>query len=133
MDTMHLDKKSLRKFGITMAVACLVIAVLIFVKHRHIMIPVILVSAGFFATGLLTPFLLKPLYCLWMRLAFVLSWVNTRIILLLVFFLIFTPIGLVLKLLRKDLLDRKIDKDKDSYWQRRQKKQFSRIDYERLF
>ena len=45
-----------------------------------------------------------------MGLAFCLGWVNTRIILTLVYYLVVTPIGLMMRLLRKDLLNLKIGK-----------------------
>lgn len=68
-----------------------------------------------------------------MRFALVLSWVNTRLILLIIFYLIFTPIGLAMRLFGIDLLERKSDKNKKSYWKKKEKKSFSRLDYERQF
>lgn len=133
MDKISLDKRSLRKFGVTMGIAFFVISALIFVKHRHGFTPGLAVSGVFFAVGLFTPHLLRPVYISWMKFAYVLGWVNTRIILLLVFFLIFTPIGLVLKLLGKDLLDRKIEKDKETYWHQKDKQAFDPRSFERLF
>lgn len=77
--------------------------------------------------------LLKPLYALWMKFALVLSWINTRIILFLMFYLIFTPLGLILKLLGKDLLDIKINKSAKSYWRKKEKNEFGLSSYERQF
>jgi len=74
--------------------------------------------------------LLKYLYIIWMRLAFILGWINTRILLLAIFYLLFTPIGIGIKLFGVDLLERKIDKNKDSYWK---KKDSLAADYERQF
>ncbi len=54
--------------------------------------------------ALLVPKLLAPLEWLWMRLGGVLGWVNTRIILSAIFFALFTPIGLLLRLFGKDRL-----------------------------
>ncbi len=74
--------------------------------------------------------LLKYLYIIWMRLAFILGWINTRILLLAIFYLLFTPIGIGIKLFGVDLLERKIDKNKDSYWKKRDS---LAADYERQF
>jgi hypothetical protein len=76
---------------------------------------------------------LKPFYYLWMRLAWILSWVNTRLVLVIIFYLVFTPIGLLMKLLGKDLLSLKIEPQKDSYWLKKEKKAFNPQDYERQF
>jgi hypothetical protein len=133
MEKINLDKKSLRKFGITMGIAFLVITLLMLIRHRHSVIPTSIISALFFVASLIIPGVLKPAYILWMKLAFVLGWVNTRLILMIIFYILFTPAGLIMRLFRVDLLDRKIDKSKDSYWKKREKKVFNPSDYERLF
>jgi hypothetical protein len=68
-----------------------------------------------------------------MRFAYLLAWINTRLILCAIFYLVFTPIGLVMRLLKIDPLDRKIDKNKNSYWIKKEKKDFCPLDYERQF
>lgn len=126
------DTGKLKSFGITMGIVFLAISLVLFFKHRN---PVVLaaISAGFFLTAFVTPELLKPIYIFWMKLALVLSWVNTRLILFLLFYLIFTPIGLIIKLLHKDLLHIKIDKTNKTYWKEKEKKEFGLASYERQF
>jgi uncharacterized protein involved in cysteine biosynthesis len=51
-----------------------------------------------------------------MKFAFVLGWVNTRIIITLIFFLVVTPIGLIMRILKSDLLAEKINKNTETYW-----------------
>ena len=87
----------------------------------------------FAVCGLLVPSLLKPVYVAWMAFAFVLGWVNTRVLLGLFFYLVVTPVGLVLRLARKDLLDKKIDRNAGTYWKKREKKPVDYARYERLF
>lgn len=70
----------------------------------------------FFITGLATPMVLKPIYTVWMKFAFALGWVNTRIIITLIFFLVVTPIGLIMRILKRDLLAEKINKNTETYW-----------------
>ncbi|PIQ90412.1 MAG: hypothetical protein COV71_04105 [Candidatus Omnitrophica bacterium CG11_big_fil_rev_8_21_14_0_20_41_12] len=126
------DVGKFKSFGITMGVAFLVISSILFFKHKSV-VAYVIVSAVFFLIAIVIPKLLKPLYIFWMRLALVLSWVNTRLILFLLFYLIFTPIGLIIKILRIDLLDRKIDKTKGTYWKDKEKKEFGLASYERQF
>lgn len=133
MEKLKTDKKTLRAFGLTMAAACTVIALIIFLRGRHSSLPALTLAGGFLALGALLPGALKPAYIFWMRLAAVLAWINTRLILSLIFYLVMTPIGLVMRLLRIDLLERRIDKKKDSYWISVAPRPFERQDHERQF
>jgi len=133
MAKLDFAQQNLKKFGITMAVAFMVITGIILLKHRHSALPTLIIAVIFFIFAYIAPFVLKPVYILWMRLAFILSWVNTRLILTLIFYLVFTPIGLVLRVCGVDLLQIKIKKDKTSYWLKREPKVFSPTDYQRQF
>jgi hypothetical protein len=73
------------------------------------------------AAAFICPRLLAPLYKGWMKFGHVLGWINARIILGLVFFVLVTPIGLVMRLAGKDLLHMKTKKPA-SYWIRRDNK-----------
>lgn len=133
MEKLDLDKKSLRKFGITVAIAFLIITFIIFIRHKYSPMTTFIISAIFFISAFTIPTLLRPIYILWMKLAFVLGWVNTRLILCILFYLFFAPIGLVMRLFKIDLLDRKIEKNKDSYWRKKEKVEFNPLNYERQF
>jgi len=74
-----------------------------------------IVAAILATISLAIPSLLQPVYHWWMKLAHVLGWINTRILLSIVFFLIFLPVGAMLRLLGKDPMSRKLDKVKASY------------------
>lgn len=65
--------------------------------------------------ALVCPRLLAPLYKAWMTFGHGLGWINARIILGLVFFVMVTPIGLVMRLAGKDLLRMRTRKSA-SYW-----------------
>ncbi|MDP8259608.1 MAG: SxtJ family membrane protein [Candidatus Gygaella obscura] len=116
MEKIDFSKNSLRKFSFVMTLALLVISLIVFLKRDYLAKELILLAGLFLAVGIFKPLLLKPVYYAWMKLACVLCWINTRLILGLLFFLIFTPIGLLLRLFKKDLLERKIDKNQNSYW-----------------
>lgn len=62
---------------------------------------------------------LRPGYAGWMKVAHFIGGIVTTVILAAVFFLVFTPVALVIKLAGKDHLDRKIDSAAPSYWHKR--------------
>lgn len=132
MGKLNPDKRVLRTFGMTMGIAFLAISSLFFFRQKHAGATYsLVVSCVFFIMRLVLPTFLKPVYVVWMRLAFVLGWVNTRIILIVMFYLIFTPIGLVMRLFRVDLLERK--KKEETYWKNKEKEAFDFSNYERRF
>ncbi len=133
MEKLSLDNKTLKRYGVTMFVALVIIGTILLVKHKPGFVWLYAAGGMFLISGITIPSSLKQVYIAWMKLAFVLGWINTRIILALMFYLVFTPIGLAMKLFGKDLLDRKIEKDKQSYWIKREAKSFNPLDYERQF
>ena len=80
-----------------------------------------------------TYLLLKPLHKLWMTLAVLLGWLMTRIILIVLFYLVVTPIGLLARVCGKDFLNRDFDRKVNSYWIPRKTIPFDRKSYERQF
>ncbi|MBI5814496.1 MAG: hypothetical protein HZB29_02670 [Nitrospinae bacterium] len=73
-------------------------------------------SALFAFFAAVAPMSLLPLYRLWAKFAAGLAWFNTRLLLAAVFYLVITPIGLIMRLMGKDILDEKIDRAASSYW-----------------
>jgi hypothetical protein len=65
--------------------------------------------------GLVRPTSLRPVYRGWMRFGQLASLVMTPLVLGLVFFLLFLPIGLIMRLSGHDPMRRKLDPDADSY------------------
>lgn len=132
MEKLRLDKKSLRKFGITICIVFLVMGLIAIIRDRNASLP-IYISIIFLVPAIIMPVLLKPVYILWIRFAYLLSWINTRSILIIIFYLIFAPIGIVMRLFGIDLLDRKIDDKKNSFWKEKEKRELGPLDYERQF
>jgi len=65
--------------------------------------------------ALIYPLSLKPFYKVWMLFGAVMGWINTRLILGVVFYCVFMPFGLIMKLFGKDLLSRKLDSSLTTY------------------
>ena len=85
------------------------------------------------ALAFFAPIVLKPLFKVLTTVGHAIGWVNTRILLGIIFYVIFTPIGILSKLLRKDLLDKRLNKDAKSYWNKKDKGVFVKEQYERQF
>ena len=66
-------------------------------------------------------------------LARAIGWVNTRILLAVTFYLVFAPVGLVARLLRRDLLKLRFRSSQASYWIPCEPKAFNKEDYTRQF
>ncbi len=126
-------RKEVRKFGYLFAVVFSIIAAYTLYRGSSHWPWFLGAAILFLIAGIAAYPALRPVYVGWMKFAFVLGWINTRILLGLMFFLVFTPIGLVLRLMGKDLLDRKIDRSAKSYWVKRERKDFEPERYKRLF
>ncbi len=124
----------MRSFGLTVGGAFIVLGGLL-LWWGHPDTALILDSLGglLVALGFLWPRGLSPIYRGWMRFAFILAWFNTRLILSLVFYLLITPVGFLLRLLGKRPLDLGWEPDRESYWIRRVKTPFDPKRYEKHF
>lgn len=112
-------KKELREFGLTIG-AILVILGFVSLWRGKAAYPYLLVVGGLFlASGLIFPAVLLPFQKAWMAIAVIIGFFVSHIILVLVFYLAITPIGLLLRILRNDILDMRILKDRTSYWKDR--------------
>jgi len=79
------------------------------------------------ALALVWPRSLTQVYRLWMTVGGVLGWINTRIILGVLFYLLFTPIGLCMRLRGKDPMRRTLSPEAESYRVVRQLRPYSHM------
>jgi len=134
-NNLDLSKKNLTKFAITIAIVFFVIGILIFWKGsaKENGYYLLTIAALFLVSGILMPKILSSVYKIWMGIAFTLGWFMTRLILSIMFYLIFTPIGVCIRLFGGDLLNKKFDRDTKSYWIKRKQTSFEKVKYEHLF
>jgi len=112
----HADRKALRSFGFVMAGALAVIALVLLWKQRA-GAPWLAGGAVIFGgLGLMLPMALKPVYIVWMTFAHYLSFVMTYVILTLFFYLILSPVGLIMRLFGKDILATRFPGKTETYW-----------------
>ena len=127
------EKSDWQKFGIIIGLILLIIAGFLFSKENESFQIFLAFGLAFFSASITIPFILKPIYWLWMFLGTIFGWVMTRLILSILFYTVFTPIGLILKLFGKQFLDLRWDKSKESYWNKRDSKHFIKEQYEKQF
>lgn len=97
------DKKGLRDFGLITGGLFIALFGLLFPWLFNVNTPVwpFNLAGVLWILALLIPNVLKPIYTVWMSFALVLGWINTRIILALVFYIVITPTGLIMLLFGK--------------------------------
>lgn len=132
-DRIDSSRREVRKFGLLFAAICAVVGGYSLYSDGTVWPWSFAGSLFFLITGLFIYPVLKPVYVVWMKFAQVLAWLNTRIILGIAFYLIMTPMGALLKVLGKDLLDQRIDRKAATYWKKREQLPFDPGRYERLF
>jgi polyferredoxin len=125
--------KAIQKFGYTIAIFLLVVSGILYYYEKESSVLVAAIGLMFLLITVAAPTLLKPINIIWMSFAIFLGFVSTRILLGILFYGILTPIGLVIKLTRKDPLGLEIKRDKKSYWEKRSITKKDKIDYERQF
>ena len=81
----------------------------------------IIVSSIFLVLGLINSKLLTSLNKLWIKFGEILGIIIAPIVMALVYFVILTPVSLIVRLFGKDVLGLKVFKEKDSYWIKRKK------------
>jgi len=105
-----------KSFGLVFFVIFIIIALWPLLNDGNIRIWSIIVSIIFLILGLLNSKILTPFNKLWMRLGTLLGIIVSPIVMGVVYFGIITPIGLIMKLFGKDVLNLKLDKNKKTYW-----------------
>jgi hypothetical protein len=106
----------LRKFGLIMAAAFAVIGGLFLWRHVSAW-PYLFGVGGFFLIcGIIVPRILAPIEWLWMKLAHAMGIVMTYILLTLTYYIVITPVGLLMRIFGNDPMKRKFDTNNDSYW-----------------
>ena len=115
MDHKDIKIGSNRSFGLVFFVVFLLISIYPFLKDGNIRIWSLIISFIFLVLGLLNSNLLSPLNKLWFKFGLFLGKIISPIIMGIIFFLVVTPIAIIMRLLNKDLLNLKF-KENNTYW-----------------
>jgi len=125
--------RELRKFGLLVGGVFALIGVVLLLRHRAAAPYFLSAGALLILPGLIVPRVLRPVYLAWMSLAILLGFVVSGILLILLFFFVITPIGLVARCLGNDFLNLKLDPTAASYWRPRERRSKTPAEYERQF
>ena len=104
-----------RSFGVVFFIVFLLVALYPLLKGNDLRIWSLVISFIFLILGLINSKILTPLNRLWFKFGLLLGKFISPLIMGIIFFVVVTPIGIIMRLLKKDLLNLKYNK-KETYW-----------------
>ena len=113
---MKAKKGSNKSFGIVFFIVFLLIGIWPLINNETYRLWSFVISIIFLILGLSNSKLLTPLNNLWFKFGIFLGKIISPLIMAIIFFLIVTPIGIIMKILKKDLLNLKFNNKKETYW-----------------
>ena len=105
-----------KSFGIVFAIVFLIVALYPLLNSEGLRIWALIVSAVFLLLVFIAPKTLSLPNRLWFKFGMILGSIIAPIVMALVYFITVLPTGLIMRLLGKDLLKQKLDKNAKSYW-----------------
>ncbi len=124
--------RTLRKFGVTVGTAFLVLGGVWYLRHRAYAPVGVGLGALLLLAGLVIPYTLRLTYLAWMALAAVLGRVMTAVLLTVLFYLFLTPLSWLARMAGHDPLQRR-RRAAATCWQPREKTGSTADDYERQY
>src|SRR5689334_11092600 len=110
------SRQKLRSFGLVLASGFFVIGMWPTVfRHHNPNRWAVGLSLLFVSAGILIPNALKYVHRVWMTFGNVLGWINSRVLLTVVYYVVVTPLSLIIGLVGHDPMNRKFDKGTDTY------------------
>ena len=113
MDELKLSSN--RNFGVVFFIVFLLIGLYPLLKGNDLRIWSLIISFIFLALGLINSRILTPLNKLWFKFGLLLGKFISPLIMGIIFFIVVTPIGIIMRLFKKDLLNLKFN-EKETYW-----------------
>ena len=104
-----------RSFGVVFFVVFLLIALYPLTNSEGIIVWSVIISFIFLVLGLLNSKILTPLNKIWFKFGIILGEIISPLIMGIIFFLVVTPIGLLMRIFGKDVLNLKYNKNQ-TYW-----------------
>ena len=123
------DVRKLRKFGFVVGGVFTAFLVIFVLRHKHHVPFYVSAVAGptLLLGALVWPRALAPVERGWSLLAHALGFINTRILLAFVFFVVLAPIALFMRVIGKDPLERRPDRGRSTYWRTREPAEADRL------
>ena len=111
----EIKTSSNRSFGIVFFLVFLIIAIYPLINGDNIRIWSLIISIIFLILGLFKSRILTPLNLIWIKFGILLGKIISPLIMGVIFFLVVTPIGILMRIFQKDLLNLKFNANK-TYW-----------------
>ena len=113
------EQSSEKSFGIVFSIVFLIVALYPLITSAGLRIWALVVSIIFFLLAFLAPKILVLPNKLWFKFGLLIGSIVAPIVMAFVYFVTVLPTGLIMRLLGKDLLKQKLDKNAKSYWVKR--------------
>ena len=110
------EQSSEKSFGVVFSIVFLIVALYPLINSAGLRIWALVVSIIFFLLAFLAPKILVLPNKLWFKFGILLGSIIAPIVMAFVYFVTVLPTGLIMRLLGKDLLKQKLDKNAKSYW-----------------
>ena len=118
MKTEKIEIGSNRSFGLVFFFVFLIIAFYPLLNEKPINALLLGISIIFLILGLLNSKILNPLNIIWFKFGLLLGRIISPLVMGVIFFVIVTPIGIFMRLIKKDLLNLKFNNNK-TYWSKK--------------
>ncbi|MEM6455097.1 MAG: SxtJ family membrane protein [Acidobacteriota bacterium] len=125
--------KDLRSFGLLVGLVFALIGVFLISRAYLAGPPLAALGATLLLAGTFAPRRLRPAYFGWMALAITLGVIMTHVLLTLFFVIVLLPVGLFFRLIRRDVLERRPDRQAASYWKDKTYPIADRTRFEKMF
>ena len=108
-------------FGLLLAVFFGIVGLIVWSKTDSLGVPTVIWSAAALVVVVyfLAPPVRRPLYLGWMYAVFPIGWTVSHLILAIIYYFVFTPIGLIMHLSGYDPMQRRYDPQAETYWSKR--------------
>jgi len=113
------EQSSEKSFGVVFSIVFLIVALYPLINSEGLRIWALVVSIIFFLLAFLAPKILVLPNKLWFKFGLLIGSIVAPIVMAFVYFVTVLPTGLIMRLLGKDLLKQKLDKNAKSYWVKR--------------
>lgn len=130
---LDVSKNSIRKFAFLVGGIFIIITIWMLMNSFSRFSPYLFSIIGMLLmlAGTFFPYTLKNIYKLWMAMAFTMGWFVSRILVMVIFYLVVMPIGLTARIFGKKFLDEKMEEGRDSYWIK--KNTNNTVNYEKMY
>lgn len=133
MSKTKVDVKELRKFALTLFCALGILGGILVWRRRNTGFVLWGIGSSALLGAWVEPNVFKPVYKYWMKMALALGFISSHVILALVYYLVLTPMGLLMRLLGKNPLVLRPDKGLKTYWMTKEAGNYDKQRCEKMF